>query len=1089
MASSAGSGSIFGTPANTRLVTIAAHVDHGKTTLADNLIASNGIISERSAGTLRYLDSDPEEQRRGITMRASAIGLKHRYVPSRKNICSNAGESNPHRDMIVHLNDSPGHTDFSQEVSSSMVACDAALLVVDAVEGMGARTQQVFRETALHQLQPILILNKVDRLQTELCLTPTEAYLRLRTLLESINAAAAAMIASAAQLHNEEGIDSDTMNSNNNNRALEEQWTFNPAAGNVIFASALFGWGFTVQGICRSLFKAGRISIKPPLLRQYLFGDFKLGNDSKILKWKQSSEDVPLFAEFALQPIWNIYQGVAMAAVSLGMTSNSVLVNSRIQPQQSNSEARIKATTAGMEQVLEALGHASTATTKTIQTVEDLQSILTQTGAGSSEEATLRALLRRYRPVADTVLDVVCEYAPSPAEAASSLRSQALALREPAVVSSAFERVREAVGQCSIASDAPCVAHVCKFLSTSKLHVRDAELTTSDGGNDTLILGLARVLSGRLKTNNSYYMYGPKHDLEDGGELQQRKIRLYLLMGSSFVRIEEVPAGHLCAVYGLEGVSYKTVTLSDSEYCQPLIGFDQVIRPLVKVHIEPEKPSDADFLERGLAMLSLADAAVEVTATDKGERILACLGEIHLEQSILDLERHFCGKEGIKLRISDPIVDFAETTDWFPSSETENYSSFFDDPSPNLHQTSIPPYNEEDGIHFARHGRARAFLSWKTAAIGVRVIPLAASIFQTLQSGKATDDADDEGEFLKLGRALNWHNVGSAKSVVEELHALMVTKDNSGNALLVSRGLIDGSCVRGIEGDEVYTPIIKESAAPATSGSEVGKNEHFYGVDEYESLQRTLRIGGPSKSGLLEDATDVNLSALSLWQKSMRGSIVAGFELGTRTGPICGEPMRNLLVILESVEIALKRKGASLQPVRPIVGGMVVSALKSGIRCALLSRPVRLMEGHLRLTLHSSLSGLGPLYQVLSRRRGKVVNDTMVDGTDLLMITAMIPQAEAFGLTPELFAKTSGEVTAPEMLFDHWERLDVDPFWIPTSEEEREDFGELQTAGDSSAGLDNTALKYIRQVRRRKGLTVDSSRTVANAEKQRTLKR
>jgi len=60
------------------------------------------------------------------------------------------------------------------------------------------------------------------------------------------------------------------------------------------------------------------------------------------------------------------------------------------------------------------------------------------------------------------------------------------------------------------------------------------------------------------------------------------------------------------------------------------------------------------------------------------------------------------------------------------------------------------------------------------------------------------------------------------------------------------------------------------------------------------------------------------------------------------------------------------------------------------------TRPARLVEGHLRLTLHSSLSGLGSLHSVLSRRRGKVVTDDMVDGTDLIQVTATIPQAESF---------------------------------------------------------------------------------------------
>ena len=153
------------------------------------------------------------------------------------------------------------------------------------------------------------------------------------------------------------------------------------------------------------------------------------------------------------------------------------------------------------------------------------------------------------------------------------------------------------------------------------------------------------------------------------------------------------------------------------------------------------------------------------------------------------------------------------------------------------------------------------------------------------------------------------------------------------------------------------------------------------------------------------------------------------------------------------------------------------------------TRPIRLMESHLRLTLHSSMAGIGSLYTVLSKRRGKVVEDAMVEGTDLLMVTATIPHAESFGLAPELFRQSSGEVTAPELIFSHWERLDQDPFWIPTSLEEREDFGEIVQNGDMSTGMDNTAIKYIRKVRERKGLLVDSVRTVVAAEKQRTMKR
>lgn len=1002
------SNDIFGAPENSRLVTIAAHVDSGKTTLADNLIEHNGIISERAAGTLRYLDSDPEEQRRGITMRSSAIGLRYQYM------------AKPNGDatrMIVHLIDSPGHTDFCREVASSMGVADSALLVLDAVEGMTARFQQVLRETERNSLIPILVLNKLDRLQSELFLTPTEAYLRLRSLLETVNAASAAMVASVMEHRSE---------TPERREEMEGLWTFEPVKGNVIFACAYYGWGFTVPMLSRSLFRTRAIPVKPLVLRQYLFGDYKRKGEkeeTKIVVWKQSSNEAPLFAEFALQPIWDICEGIQKAAA---VNNGKAL---RVEDIGDGFRSRLP-------------NHV------------DLETILAK--HGTSGEATLRATLRRYCNLADATLHAVCEYAPSP-------------------------KVRALAGvPCEI--EGPTKAYVCKLLFTDPSNIQDSALEKRSE-SQLVVLGLARVLSGRLKTGQEYFCCDV-----DGASHHKVTVRAYILMGSSFVNVDSVPAGHLCAISGLEGTRSKSLTLADEPDTAPVKGIEQHIRPLVKVHIEPESTAHAEYLESGLEKLRLADASVEVSTTEKGERLLACLGELHLDQCIVDLEKLYCGKEGIKLKISDPIVEFAETTEWFQTES--NYQSFFNSREPGLRQTTIPPYKDEEGISLARHGRFRAVLPSLVAAIHLRVVPLSDGIFSAILSEPGSmENLSDEVAcgLLKLGQALNCNGL-QAKEILAILRGNVCSVEKNGNILVQYSGLESGLLVRGVVCGSVYT--IREENTKTEDVNHDCSAKHFaQGQPEFEDLKSKIRMYGVGTDVADEEIEDSRKDATSVWKNSLSGSLAAGFALALRSGPMCEEPIRRSLVVLEGAEIALeKTEEGHYRCPRQLVGGMVVSALRTGIRCALLSRPMRLMEAYLRLTLHSSLTGLGPLYQVLAKRRGKVIEDSMVDGTDLLLITAIVPQAEVFGLTPELMAKTSGEVTVPEMLFSHWETLNVDPFWVPTSEEEREDFGELQNAGDSSTGVDNTALFYIRNVRRRKGLTVDSARTVTNAEKQKTLK-
>lgn len=117
---------------------------------------------------------------------------------------------------------------------------------------------------------------------------------------------------------------------------------------------------------------------------------------------------------------------------------------------------------------------------------------------------------------------------------------------------------------------------------------------------------------------------------------------------------------------------------------------------------------------------------------------------------------------------------------------------------------------------------------------------------------------------------------------------------------------------------------------------------------------------------------------------------------------------------------------------------------------------------------------------MVSRRRGKVLSDSMQEGSDTFSIHTLIPVCESFGFAEEILKRTSG-LALPQLIFSHWEVLEVDPFWIPRTEEEYLHFGD-------KADAENIALKYMNQVRKRKGLHVEE-KLVAHAEKQRTIKK
>jgi elongation factor 2 len=160
-------------PVHIRNTSIIAHVDHGKTTLSDSLLAEAGIISEQTAGQKLFLDSWELEQKRQMTVFASNISLAHTYN----------GE-----DYLINLIDTPGHIDFSGAVTRSLRAVDGALVVVDAVEGPMTQTETVLMQALRERVRPLLYINKVDRLIKEIKLTPQEIQNKFAKILARVNA-------------------------------------------------------------------------------------------------------------------------------------------------------------------------------------------------------------------------------------------------------------------------------------------------------------------------------------------------------------------------------------------------------------------------------------------------------------------------------------------------------------------------------------------------------------------------------------------------------------------------------------------------------------------------------------------------------------------------------------------------------------------------------------------------------------------------------------------------------------------------------------------------------------------------------------
>ena len=265
-----------GNPNLVRSVAVAGHLHHGKTTFMDMLVEQThevGFEWFSDDKQLRYTDTRIDERDREVSVKAVPMSL---VMPT------SAGKH-----LLFNLMDTPGHVNFSDEVTASYRLADAVLLVVDAAEGLMQCTERLIKHAARENLPVVVFVNKIDRLVLELKLPPADAYHKIKHVLEEINAVIEAS-------YGADGGDCPFAD---------------PVRGTVCFGSALYGWSFTLESFARLYAKARRLpDLDVKKFAARLWGDVYFHDRARTFKKKPPPEGGERsFVQFILEPLYKIY--------------------------------------------------------------------------------------------------------------------------------------------------------------------------------------------------------------------------------------------------------------------------------------------------------------------------------------------------------------------------------------------------------------------------------------------------------------------------------------------------------------------------------------------------------------------------------------------------------------------------------------------------------------------------------------------------------------------------------------------------------------------------------------------------------------
>eukprot|EP00088_Acartia_fossae_P046329 TRINITY_DN4_c0_g1_i4.p1 TRINITY_DN4_c0_g1~~TRINITY_DN4_c0_g1_i4.p1 ORF type:complete len:850 (-),score=338.46 TRINITY_DN4_c0_g1_i4:446-2995(-) len=556
---------------NIRNMSVIAHVDHGKSTLTDSLVAKAGIIAASKAGETRATDTRKDEQERCITIKSTAISMF--FEMEEKDMAFVKQEKENSRGFLVNLIDSPGHVDFSSEVTAALRVTDGALVVVDCVSGVCVQTETVLRQAIAERIRPVLFMNKMDRALLELQLEQEELYQTFQRIVENVNV----IVATYADDDGPMGVVRVDVNN-----------------GSVGFGSGLHGWAFTLKQFAEMY--AAKFGVDIDKMMKKLWGENFFNPKTK--KWSKSkdNDNKRSFNMYVLDPIYMVFDAI---------------MNFK------------------KEETAKLLGKLTTANGKAVK------DILKADELEMEGKPLMKCVMRNWLPAGDAMFQMIVIHLPSPVTA-QKYRAELL------YEGPADDAACTGIKNCD--PEAPLMMYISKMVPTS------------DKGR---FYAFGRVFSGKIATGLKARIMGPNFIPGKKEDLYEKSIqRTILMMGGKVEAIEDVPAGNICGLVGVDQFLVKTGTITTCKEAHNMKVMKFSVSPVVRVAVEPKNPADLPKLVEGLKRLAKSDPMVQCMIEESGEHIIAGAGELHLEICLKDLEEDHAA---IPLKKSDPVVSYRET--------------------------------------------------------------------------------------------------------------------------------------------------------------------------------------------------------------------------------------------------------------------------------------------------------------------------------------------------------------------------------------------------------------------------------------------